>query len=381
GKFADVPAAFEGLLARDYVAYANKLDTAKEFTAFRNAPEWAKIGDLKNRYRDAYAKGLDKGFFFVARTHQATEPKFEAGKDASLDLKQEIFHYDLDAQRYRRLTETGGQAFALERSPDGKTLAFLVATKLHRENNLDQFVDPRVGAIELASLTTVGPFPMSGKFDQVELAVNGSGAAIFTFVETTGSARTYGFDTARTGLAKLEGDASVPAGGETRAWPGQVAHMGKAVEGVKITDGANTFTIENGGLAVTAARPLAQSSLDWSPGKSRLTYAGKLDACKILKGGGTDKNELYVYDLGKKTAQRIAAAVSAFETLWLDDDHLVYEGGVGKDGKLHLYAFVAHADTTLPTRNGAGLYGVPTLACEQAEPGGDEDVTGEEEGD
>jgi hypothetical protein len=192
----------------------------------------------------------------------------------------------------------------------------------------------------------------------------------------------------------------------TRAWPNQVAHVaGKAVEGVQITDGANQFSITppgtppgaTGGAApgaaspggagatppsaqpagpilVTAARPLAQSSLDWSPGKARLTYAGKLDACKILKGGGNDKNELYVYDLAKRTAQRVAAAISPFETLWLDDDRLVYEGGVGKDGQIHLYAFAAHADEKLPTRHGAGLYGVPTLACEQAETGVDEDL-------
>ncbi len=75
--------------------------------------------------------------------------------------------------------------------------------------------------------------------------------------------------------------------------------------------------------------------------------------------------------------------MSAFETLWLDDDRLVYEGGVGKDGKLHLYAFVAHADSTLPTKNGAGLYGVPSLSCEQAEAAGDTEINdeGDPEGD
>ena len=127
-----------------------------------------------------------------------------------------------------------------------------------------------------------------------------------------------------------------------------------------------------------AARPIAQSSLGWSPGSSRLTYAGKLDACKILKGEAKDKNELYVYDKTRRSAQRVAAAVSPFETLWLDDDRLVYEGGVGKDGKIHIYTFSTHADEALGTRHGAGLYGVPTLACEQAETGVDEDL-GEEE--
>ncbi|MGZ3441962.1 MAG: hypothetical protein ACXVDD_20720, partial [Polyangia bacterium] len=159
----------------------------------------------------------------------------------------------------------------------------------------------------------------------------------------------------------------------------QVAHFDdKAVPGVKMEDGATQFLVDGVDQPVIAARPLAQSSLTWSPTKSRLTYAGKLDACKILKGESKDKNELYVYDKQKRTAQRIAAAVSPFETLWLDDDRLVYEGGVGKDGKIHLYTFSTHADEALPTRHGAGLYGVPTLACEAAESGIDEDM-GEEE--
>ena len=97
--------------------------------------------------------------------------------------------------------------------------------------------------------------------------------------------------------------------------------------------------------------------------------------------GTPEKNELYVYDKTKRAAQRIASAVSYFETLWLDDDRLVYEGGVGKDGKLQIHDFATHGSTKLPTRHGAGLFGVPTLACEQAETGVDEEIGDESEGD
>src|SRR5581483_788675 len=190
-------------------------------------------------------------------------------------------------------------------------------------------------------------------------------------------------DTARTGLSPLSGGAVIPDGGETRAWPNQVAHAdGKQIEGVTITDGATQFAVAGVATPVLAARPIAQATLEWSPKKTRLTYAGKLDACRALKAPVAEKNELYVYDVQKHAAQRVAAAVSFFEALWLDDDRLVYEGGVGKDGAIHLYNLPAHADQALPTRHGAGLYGVPTLACEQAETAVDEDL-GEtsEEGD
>ena len=380
GRNDEIPAQYEQLIARDYVAYANKLDTSKEMAALRASPAWAKIGDLKTRYRGEYAKGLDRGFFFVARTHAATEPKFDGDAvEAPLSLKQEVFHFDPDGKRYRRLTDADGHVFAIDRSTDGKSLLFLVAPKLHREGSVDSFVDPRVGVIDLTTLETIGPFVEKGRFDQVGLGANKSGQPMFTFVVTSGASAAYTIDTARTGLAKLDGATVIPDGGETRAWPNQVAHFeDKAVPGVKIEDGATQFTIDGIDQPVMAARPIAQSSLAWSPSKSRLTYAGKLDACKILKGDSKDKNELYVYDKTRKSAQRAAAAVSPFETLWLDDDRLVYEGGVGKDGQIHLYTFTTHADTALATKHGAGLFGVPTLACEQAESGIDEDIGDEE---
>jgi hypothetical protein len=380
GRFDEVPAQLEQLLARDAVAYLDRLDKLKELAPLRESAAWPKIEALKSRYRGAYAQGLDRGFFFVARVRAAVEPQFGNGVvEAPLLLKQEVFHYDPDGKRFRRLTDTDGHVFAIDRAPDGKSLRFVVAPKLHRENGLDSFVDPRCGLIDLATLETVGPFTQKGRFDQVGLGTNKTGQPMFTFVVTSGATAAYTIDTARTGLAKLEGEGVIPEGGETRAWPDQVAHFeDKAVPGVKLEDGATQFSIDGIERPVIAARPIAQSSLVWSPARAKLTYAGKLDACKILKGESKEKNELYVYDKDKRSAQRIAAAVSPFEALWLDDDRLVYEGGVGKDGKIHIYTFSTHADQALPTRHGAGLYGVPTLACEQAESGIDEDM-GEEE--
>ncbi|HXU71267.1 MAG TPA: hypothetical protein VN947_18160 [Polyangia bacterium] len=381
-RWDDALKQWEELLARDFGGYAGKLDKGKELDKLRASPAWPKFGELEARYRTAYARGLDKGFFFIARTHSAVEPTFAGGAtETALSLRQEVFHYDPDAKRFRRVCDSDGRAFAISRAPDGKSLLVLMAPKLHRENGFDSFVDPRVGTVDLSTLTMVGPFTNKGRYDQVGLGTNRSGQPMFTFVVTSGATAAYTIDTAKTGLAQLQGDGVIPNGGETRAWPNQVAHFDdKAVAGVKMEDGATQFLIDGEAQPVIAARPLASSSLTWSPGKTRLTYAGKLDACKILKGESKDKNELYVYDKTKHTAQRIAAAVSSFQTLWLDEDRLVYEGGVGKDGKLHIYTFSTHSDDTLPTRHGAGLYGVPTLACEQAETGVDEDL-GDEEGE
>jgi hypothetical protein len=381
GQNGDALKEYEQLLARDFVGFATALDTKKEFAPLRAAPEWQKIGDLKNAYRTAYAKGLDTGFFFVARTRGASEPQFANGAtDGSLDLKQEIFHYDPDGKKFRRMTETSGHAFAVDRGPDGKTLVFLAAPKLHRENSTDSFVDPQLGMVDLTTLETVGPATSHGRFESITLGFEKSGGPVFElFDPTSHQAKWQRFDTARTGLAAVS-DAD-RAGGYTTATPSHVTHVaGREVEGIKIEDGSNQFSIGGVPAPVVAARPLAAESLDWSPTRSKITYAGKIDACKILKGDSKDKNELYVFDMEKKSAQRVAAAISAFETLWLDDDHLVYEGGVGKDGQLHVYSFKEHADSALSTRYGAGLYGVPTLACE-AEEASTEPSTDESEGD
>jgi hypothetical protein len=378
GQLSDVPKEYEALIQRDYVGYASSIDK-KDLAALKAAPEWQKVSDLREAYRSAYAKGLDSGFFFVARTRSASEPQFKES-EASLDLKQEVFHFDPETKKIRRLSETGGHAFAVARAQDGKSLAFLSVPKLHREGAADSFVSPQLGMIDLTTLEMVGPATAGGRFESVTLGFEKSGAPVFElFDPSSHQAKWLRFDTARTGLAPVT-DAD-RAGGYTTATPSHVTHVAShEVEGIKIEDGANQFSI--GGIAapIVAARPLAAESLDWSPSRSRITYAGKIDACKILKGDSKDKNELYVFDMEKKSAQRVAAAISAFETLWLDDDKLVYEGGVGKDGQLHVYAFTQHADSVLPTRYGAGLYGVPTLACE-AEEASTEPTTDEAEGD
>jgi hypothetical protein len=378
-KFDDAVKELEPLLARDYVGYANALDSKKEFAPLRAAPAWAKVGELKTAYRAAYAKGLDGGFFFVARTRPAAEPKLDEGGTGPLDLKQEIFHFDPDGKRFRRLSETGGHVFALARSPDGKTLTFLIAPKLFRTAGVDYFADPQLALYDLATLEVSGPATLKGHYNVVTLGFDASGAPAFSTLDQGVKTEWHRFDTAKTGLATVS-EVEL-AGGLTEVSAVRVTHVAnRTTAGVKVSDGANQFTIEGVPTPVVAARPIESASLDWSPGKTRLTYAGKIDACKILKGEGKDKNELYVFDMGKKTAQRVAAAISAFETLWLDDDRLVYEGGVGKDGTLHLYAFASHADSALPTRYGAGLYGVPTLSCEP-EDVSNEPASEESEGD
>ncbi len=356
GKLADVPDAWAAILARDYVAYAGRLDKPKEMTALRAAPEWAAVKKAETQFRDAYAKGLDKGFFFVARTKEAEPLKWNDKNQATLDLKQEAYHFDPIAQKYRRLTETDGHVYAIAVSPDRKTLSFLVTRKLEKVDDKQAFVDPEVGYINLATLETVGPAPMKGSSPTVGLRFSKTNDAIFE-----GASGVFGFDTAKTGLTTAEkngGDAV------TTATPSAVHQSPEHPAKVTISPDNRTLTIEGGEKPIKAARDIEASTVDWSPGKKRLTYAGAIDACKMVNEGAKEKNELFVWDQEKKAAWRVAAAVSFFDTVWLDDDKLVYEGGVGKDGKLHMVDLPSRNDVVLKPRYGAGLFGFPTLSCE-----------------
>ena len=67
GHVADVPALWRELLARDFVAYAGRLDKPKDLAPLRASPEWARIKAQEASIKPAYAADLGKGLFFVAR--------------------------------------------------------------------------------------------------------------------------------------------------------------------------------------------------------------------------------------------------------------------------------------------------------------------------
>ena len=369
GHFADVPALWGELLARDYVAFAGKLDKPKDLAALRAAPEWAQVKALETTTAPRYAADLDKGFFFVARLKDAAAPTFKDGV-ARLDLKQEAFHYDPTTQRYRRLTETGGHVFAINLAPDRKLLQFLVLTQAQQADDKEILLSGALGGyVDLKSLETVGPFKIPAQSVNVSLYFNAKGEPIWQ----PGDA--YTVDSAKTALVQVtreERDADA-----TFASFGSVDHGAKKVAGVKLGADAQSLEIDGVDKPVRAARPLSPTTLEWSPDKKWLAYAGSFDACKVMMlGKEGNKNELFLWDNQKKLASRIAQAVSSFDSLWLDNDHLVYEGGVGKEGKLHVYEVSTRSDSVLKARYGGGLFGYPTLSCEQGEgDGADENVT------
>ena len=209
-----------------------------------------------------------------------------------------------------------------------------------------------------ATLETVGPFANKGRYDQVGLGTNSRRAADVHVRGDAAPATAYTHRHRADGAGQLEGDGVDPRrrrdprvaqpGGALRRQGGAGREDRRTARPVPRSTAWRTPVMRG-----AAARA---ESLDWSPGKTRLTYAGKLDACKISRRAPRRRRTSSTCRTRQEGAARIAAAVSPFETLWLDDDRLVYEGGVGKDGKLHLYTF-RRTPTARCRRAGAGLYG------------------------
>ena len=80
-------------------------------------------------------------------------------------------------------------------------------------------------------------------------------------------------------------------------------------------------------------------------------------------GAKSDKNELYLWERGKKSAARVAAAPAVFRSAWIDDDRLVYQSGAGKQSRIHVYQPATRADVVLKSRAGSALWGFGAVVC------------------
>ena len=385
GHFADVPDLWRELCARDGAGYFGRLDKAKDMAPLRASPEWAKVGAAEKDARAAWVNGLDKGFFLVARAREVAPPKFGDDGLGKIDLQQEAWHFDPATARYRRLTSTDGHLFAINVSADRKQLMFIAVTTLEREaaTGENELYKPQAGIVDLTTLTATGPFALTERAKAVSLEFAATGEPRWLVNRDDA----FTFDSARTALVKVPRAATEIGSepGATVALADKVEHFGAAVTGVKRADDGLTLTVDGNPTPLRSARPIAGGSIEWSPGKKRFVYAGVLDACKIIQGEANgvkgERNELYIYDADKKVVARIASAISTFDALWLDDNRVVYEGGVGKGATLHIYDASTREDTALKSRAGAGLFGFPSLTCVEGAPVQPEDqIDDSEEG-
>ena len=383
GHAADVPALWRELLARDFVAFAGRLDKPKELAPLRAGPEWARIKAQEASVRAAYAADLGKGFFFVARSRDLAIKKAGEGM-SKVDLNQELYQIDAAAKRYRRLTDTDGRVFAYSVAPERKAISFLIVASVAEPSGpAPQFLDPSVGSIDLATLETTGPLrlgPPGARADAIVMGWTAQGDPVWTVRGENAAETFYTLDATRTATVTVLASGAV-AGHRTTATPSSVSTTSTPAEQVTVADDRRSLQIVDEDRTLRATRELDPDTVAWAPAGKRLAYAGAFDECNPPKGKAA-KNELYFWERGKKAAARIATAPSAFRLAWLDDDRLVYQAVAGKQSKIHVLEVATKSDTVLKPR-AATLVGFGGVVCpgvapdegENEESYGDEDST------
>jgi hypothetical protein len=322
------------LLARDFVAHATKLDAGAEFASLRASPLGPDLVRIRDEVRTAYAHGLTRGVLFVARGGGAKPPLWN----------QEAYHFDPATGRVRRLTDTGGQVFGIlaDRAHARLALLLVQALEKNRGDSGWSFRSFKAGVLSLATLENIGPVevPKRGRaVSAVDMCVSAKGAPIWA---TTAS---YTFDPG--------GKRLVPAADTCAPGTGVQVTVNRGEKRRSPPPGVPPEIRGDGG-----ARSVA---MGWSPGKTRLVFAGDLDPCDA--SARPAENELRVWDAAGKKVAHLAKAFSFFEWDWLDDDHLAYETGPRSNPRIAVRELSTGKDTIVETRAGAGLVAVPTFTC------------------
>ena len=296
---------------------------------------------------------------------------------SKIDLAQEVYQVDVTSKRYRRLTDTEGRVFAFSLSPGNKALSFLVVAGIAEPSSATpRFADVSAGVIDLATLETVGPLRLGApgtKVGAVVLAWSKDGDPVWITragPEPGEDETSYALDATRTAAVVVGLSGAVP-GNRTTATPSSVTTSDVVADMVTVSDDRKTLQIVDEDRTLRATRALDPTSVRWSPAGKRLVYAGAFDECKATAAGGKpEKNELYVWERGKKSAARVAAAPALFRSAWIDDDRLVYQSGAGKQTRIHVYQPATRADLVLKSRAGSALWGFGAVVC----PGAPADV-------
>ncbi|HEY7372269.1 MAG TPA: hypothetical protein VIF57_08935 [Polyangia bacterium] len=361
---ADVRELWRDLLARDFIGYASRLDTAPELAALRRSPRWPELTQIRAELEAAYAQGFERGFFFVARSHPAKPQLYDEKARPVLELFQEAYFYDLATGRVRRLTETGGRVFGILPDRKGKRLLLLLVEALadHDVDTGHSFSIFKAGLVSLETLEQKAPiaFPAGAPAAEVSLCVSDKGTPLWT---TTAR---YTVDPAQKKL--VETPEVCPATSGVTVTPDRGQRARPAAAGVIVDVGRRAFTID-GTQEVRRKGSIARESIGWSPAKTRLVFADAYSPCDLEQSSPdeswplTARSALLLWDVATKKATPVAEAFSFFEWEWLDDDHLAHEAGSKTSPRVAVYEISSGTDTVVDTRAGAGLVAVPTSAC------------------
>ena len=190
------------LFVRDFGGYAGKLDKGKEWDALRARRCGPSSARSRRKVRAAYARGLDKGFFFVARTRGATEPTFADGRDrdGAGAHGRRCFTTIPTASAFAGCTDSDGRAFAISRAPRRQVAPGAGGAAAASRERRRQLRRSARGRDRSDDAGDGGAVHQQGALStRWAWATNRSGQPMFTFVVTSGATAAYTIDTAKHG--------------------------------------------------------------------------------------------------------------------------------------------------------------------------------------
>jgi hypothetical protein len=337
------------------------LHTSKELAALWTSPRASGLEAIRAAARDAYAVGLAQGVFFVGRTRPARPTLYdEAGKPV-FDLNEEAYQFDPASGLVRRLSDTGGRVVGIKVDRASKILVMLIVDGLEpsQVDTGSSFLALSAAALSLDALEPKGPIalPVAAPTSEVILCTTAKGEPRWTVGQTT-----YGIDATKRKAVEVGSD---DCASTTRV--SVTPQRGSFVRKIDTSADAGVvnLSVDGGSRPFKIADLASFASLGWSPGHSRFVFARLMDPCGLAPSGWppTGMNTLDIWDPAGAKTIRLAKAFSYFEWEWLDDDHLVYEGGDRKNAKIVVHDFRTQADVSVDVPSGAGLCAAPSFEC------------------
>ena len=363
-------------LAGDWTRWGAELERSPDLEPLVSSPLGAKLTEMLTAYRDEFAKRARGGLLVVARRapFKAPEPepvdptpptKKKKVKPADLRLssRAEVFAYDVQLQRYLRLTQTGFQVLAFLPSPSGDEIAYVAATRLAPPADGDTagavFAKAEVGTVQLASAelkNNTASFP-GARALAVEYRTGDQLIAAVTAAK--GGEKTFSIERA-TGKTK-PAPAATPDARRLVVRYEEIALAAPPEAGVAADWAPDTGTAEEFMLDPSKQRvqlPAGQAALGsttvWSADRSRLAFATAADPCAA--DAITRQAALYVVDAESGKLKHVASGERAFMPRFVDAALLAYQDD---EGAIHLYDAAAARETArLATRGELGMLGV-----------------------
>lgn len=345
-------------LAADWLKFGPMLKTEKHLQAYLAGPEGKALAALATRYEQEFTRKAAAGILLVGR-RSAFRPPSKPGDQWST-TRAELFSYDLQTDRYLRLTHTKESVAAFLLSPSGDEIAYVGYNRVIWPKD-DQ--TPPLLKHSFIGILSTETFQLKGKPIHLHKQRHGLGLQyragdelVVASLETMGrykpgAPRWYVVDRGESKLRKLKTKPTTPNQlVVTYDW---VSRLHKPAPHIQAERESSTFRLLRTKQTITlpAGEMVSKDAFVWSPDGAHLAFHTIARPCEEKPQSG-----LYLVEAATGKLKSLLRGRSRFGTKWIDNERLVYED---PDGNLRIYnASELKHERTLKNRAGLSLSGL-----------------------